>query len=41
MSFPTFIAICLVGVWALLPISMIIASRDFDNELMSDHSDDH
>lgn len=36
MSFEFFVALCLVGVWALLPISLIIAMTDFDDEQMSD-----
>lgn len=36
MSFEFFVAISLVGIWALLPISLIIAMTDFDNEQLSD-----
>lgn len=36
MSFEFFVAICLVGIWALLPISLIIAMTDFDNEQLDD-----
>ena len=36
MSFQVFIAITLVGIWALLPLSLVIALKDFDDEAMSD-----
>lgn len=36
MSFEFFVAICLVGIWALLPISLIIAMTSFDDEQLSD-----
>jgi hypothetical protein len=36
MSFEFFVAVCLVGIWALLPISLIIAMTDFDDEQMDD-----
>lgn len=36
MSFEFFVAICLVGIWALLPISLIIAMTDFDDEQLDD-----
>jgi len=36
MSFTVFVAICLVGVWALMPISLVIAMTQFDEELQSD-----
>ncbi len=36
MSFEFFVALCLVGIWALLPISLIIAMTDFDDEQMDD-----
>ncbi len=36
MSFEFFVAICLVGIWALLPISLVIAMTDFDDEQLDD-----
>ena len=36
MSFEFFVALCLVGIWALLPISLIIAMTSFDDEQLSD-----
>lgn len=36
MSFEFFVAICLVGTWALLPISLIIANTSFDDEQLDD-----
>lgn len=36
MSFEFFVALCLVGIWALLPISLVIAMTDFDDEQMDD-----
>lgn len=36
MSWEFFVAICLVGIWALLPISLIIAMTDFDDEQLDD-----
>jgi hypothetical protein len=36
MSFEFFVGLTLVAVWASLPVAMIIANTDFDNELMSD-----
>ena len=36
MSFELFVAIILVGTWAALPLSLIIASRDFDDEIADD-----
>ena len=38
MSFSVFVAICLIGVWALMPISLVIAMSQFDKEQQdSDH----
>lgn len=38
MSFSFFVAICLIGVWALMPISLVIAMSQFDKEQQdSDH----
>jgi hypothetical protein len=36
MSFEFFVALCLVGIWALLPISLIIAMTSFDDEQLDD-----
>lgn len=36
MSFEFFVALCLVGMWALLPISLIIAVKSFDDEIIGD-----
>ncbi len=32
MNFEFFVAVSLVGMWALLPISLIIAVKSFDDE---------
>jgi hypothetical protein len=39
MSFSLFVAIMLVGTWALLPLSLIIALTQFDDEVL--HKDHH
>lgn len=36
MSMEVFVALCLVGFWAMLPASLAIACRDFDNDMMDD-----
>ena len=36
MSFEVFVAITLVATWALLPLSLVIGLKDFDDEQMSD-----
>ena len=41
MSFGFFVALILVGTWALLPLSMVIAMTSFDDEAMSDPHDHH
>ncbi len=33
MSFEVFVTIVLVAVWASLPVSLIIATRSFDDEI--------
>ncbi|AYF45076.1 hypothetical protein BALOs_2077 [Halobacteriovorax sp. BALOs_7] len=37
MSLEVFVALCLVGFWALLPASLAIACKDFDDAMMDDH----
>ncbi len=39
MSFSVFVALCLIGTWALLPLSLVIAMTDFDDEAMSEPHD--
>lgn len=34
MNFEFFVALCLVGTWALLPISLIIAVKTFDDDMI-------
>lgn len=36
MSLEVFVAICLVAFWAMLPISLAIAVKDFDDAAMSE-----
>ena len=36
MSLEFFVGLTLVVIWASLPVAMIIANTDFDNELMDD-----
>lgn len=36
MSFEVFVTIVLVVIWASLPVSLIIATRDFDDALADD-----
>jgi hypothetical protein len=36
MSMQVFVAICLVGFWALLPASLAIAVKQFDDAMMDD-----
>lgn len=40
MSFDVFIGICILLVWASLPLTVILASRDFNDEV-SDDSEHH
>lgn len=37
MSFEVFVAMCLVGFWALLPASLALAVKTFDDELITSH----
>lgn len=37
MGFDAFVAFCLVGIWALLPISLVIAVKTFDDEAIGGH----
>ncbi|MDC1174790.1 hypothetical protein OAT67_05325 [Bacteriovoracaceae bacterium] len=39
MSFSVFVGLCLIGTWALLPISLIIAMTSFDDEALSEPHD--
>lgn len=43
MSFEVFVAICLVGVWAMFPISLMIATKSFDDEIIGGghHDEEH
>ena len=43
MSFEVFVGICLVGVWAMFPISLIIATKTFDDDIIDGghHDDEH
>lgn len=36
MSFEVFVAISLIGIWGLLPLSLVIAMKSFDDEALSD-----
>tara|TARA_R110002049_G_scaffold181790_10_gene349249 strand:- start:324 stop:443 length:120 start_codon:yes stop_codon:yes gene_type:complete len=36
MSFEVFVTLVLVVIWASLPVSLIIATRDFDDEIADD-----
>jgi len=36
MSFEVFVTIVLVVIWASLPVSLIIATRDFDDAIAED-----
>ncbi len=39
MSMEVFVALCCVGFWAMLPASLAIAVKDFDDAIIDD--DDH
>jgi hypothetical protein len=36
MSMEVFVALCAVGFWAMLPASLAIAVRDFDDAIIDD-----
>lgn len=40
MNFEIFVAICLVVCWASLPLSLVLAVKTFDDEMVAPH-DDH
>ncbi|WP_290729273.1 hypothetical protein [Halobacteriovorax sp. JY17] len=41
MSFEVFVALCLVGCWAMFPISLMIATKTFDDDIIGGGHHDH
>ena len=41
MSLEVFVFLTLLVIWAALPVSLIFAARDFDNERAHDLEDHH